>query len=117
MNKTERPVDALAMSEAGKIAKKPVPGHAVHAPQAQKEDPLYVVTFEPVFFGRRYRVGESLRHPGPIDPLLGSPGRCLKPVGHTGPWPPPEYVEALQEKQNAAQREGHLLEKLRELTR
>lgn len=116
MSKTDKPADAVSLSEAGKTAKKPVPGHTVFSPQAQKEDPRYVVVFEPVFFGKTYDVGEELQHPGKINPLLGSPGRCLKPVGHTGPWPPVAYVEAQEKKQNAAQKEGYLLEKLRELT-
>lgn len=103
--KSDEPRSLAEAAQPVNPKNQPVPGVTPHVPKVPANAPEYVVVNSPVFYGRLYEIGERVRHPGPVIKELGSPGRCLKPVGHKGPWPPLAFREAERKAAKKAREE------------
>lgn len=96
------------LAQAGKAVdtrKQPVPGATPFVPSIPQNAPEYIVVNQPFFHGRLYEIGERVKFDGPIIKELGSPGRCLMPVNHQGPWPPKSFAESEQKAKKRAREE------------
>jgi hypothetical protein len=88
----------LSLAEAGRATnprKVKVPGATPFIPNIPESAPEYLVVDQPYFNGGKlFEIGERVKSDAPIVKELGSPGRCLMPINHKGPWPPKAFMEA-----------------------
>lgn len=105
---TEPTTEPRSLAEATRVTdprKKPVPGATPFVPNVPSNAPEYEVVDQPYFDGKLHEIGELVRSDAPILKELGSPGRYLKPKGHTGQWPPKAYMEMRRRAEARAREE------------